>query len=210
MRAPIHRRDGFTLVEVLVALLIMSVLAVLGWRGIDSMARSREVAQTASERSLRLSTIVAQFEHDLQALQPSDALPSALAFDGASLRMTRRTPVGLQVVVWSLREGRLRRWAGAGVSRVGELQQSWLASQQLLGTEPAQLELLEGVNGWQLYFYRGGWSNAQSTGDLAPPAPVGPAGGTPPQEQLPTGVRLVIELPEGRLTRDVALGPQAS
>ncbi|MBI5254970.1 MAG: prepilin-type N-terminal cleavage/methylation domain-containing protein [Burkholderiales bacterium] len=231
--------QGFTLVEVLVALLIMAVLATLGWRGIDSMARTREVAQAASERTLRLAAIVSQFEQDVQAVQAVDVVPS-LAFDGNALRLVRRTDAGMQVVVWSLLEGRWRRWASAGTGRAGELQQAWLASQQLLGNEPQQIPLLEGASGWQVYFYRdNAWTNAQSSGDLAtavadqaaaaaaaaaaqggggtagtPPAGTPPAG-TPPagtpaprREKLPTGVRLQIELPEGKLTRDVALGPQ--
>jgi general secretion pathway protein J len=191
-------RLGFTLIEVLVALLIMSVLAVLGWRGIDSMARSREVAQSSSERSLRLSAIAAQFEADLLAVEDTNTTPAGLAFDGASLRMTRRTDLGLQVVVWSLREGVWWRWAGASSTSVAGLQESWLASHQLLGNEPQQIHLLDGVSGWQIYFYVGGaWTNAQSTGKLV-------AG----QQLLPQGVRLVIELPEGKLTRDIALRTQ--
>lgn len=113
-------------------------------------------------------------------------------------------------------------------------------SQQLQGQEPGQLQLLDGVTGWQLYFWRGqGWSNAQSSGDevtladadppaaAAPPpsasaasAPAGaasaPAGGASApaatgaarnRSLLPTGVRLQIDLPEGRITRDVLLPP---
>ncbi|WP_284615825.1 prepilin-type N-terminal cleavage/methylation domain-containing protein [Aquabacterium humicola] len=212
--------SGFTLVEVLVALLIMSVIAVIGWRGVDSMARSREIAQAASEQSLRMSAIVGQFEQDLQALQESASVP-ALSFDGAALRLTRRSDAGLQVVVWALREGRWLRWAGPVTTRAGALQESWMASQQLQGQEPGQLTLLEGVASWQVYFYRGGWSNAQSSADVAAaPTAASPAsapstdGGQPPPQApralLPTGVRIVIELPAGKLTRDIALGPQAT
>lgn len=230
MTALRHRpTSGFTLIEVLVALLIMSVIAVLGWRGIDSMARSREVAQAASERSLRLGTVIAQFEADLQAVQDTATVPG-LAFDGSSLRMARRTDTGLQIVVWSLREGIWRRWASPSTTRVAGLQESWLASQQLQGPEPQQIQLLDGATGWQVYFYRdGAWTNAQSSGDLAtsaaaqaaavanaaaaasavPGTPAAAAAANQPRrERLPQGVRLVIELPEGKLTRDVALGPQ--
>jgi general secretion pathway protein J len=220
-------RAGFTLVEVLVALLIMAVIATIGWRGIDSMARTREVAQESSEKTLRLSAIVGQLEADLLAVQDNASVP-ALAFDGASLRLLRRSDGGLQVVVWALREGRWQRWASAASTRVQGLQEAWLASQQLQGLEPAQMTLLQDVAGWQVYFYRGGWSNAQSTGNLAPYAPVmpvappppagtqppgappaaAPPAATAPQRQLlPTGVRVVIELPQGRLTRDIALAP---
>jgi len=53
------------------------------------------------------------------------------------------------------------------VTRGAELQENWLRSQQLLGTEPGHLTLSEGASQWQIYFNRGGqWTNAQSTGDL--------------------------------------------
>ncbi len=92
------------------------------------------------------------------------------------------------------------------MTRVAELQDAWLRSQQLLGNEPGQVTLQGGVTGWQVYFYRGnGWSNAQSTGDLAR-APGGAASAAV-HEALPGGVRLVVTLPAGTLTRDIALGP---
>ncbi len=207
--------SGFTLVEVLVALLIMALLAAMGWRGIDAMVRSRDIGHAAAERSLLLGTLLAQWEQDLQAVQPEVGVPS-LSFDGSSLRLARRNDSGLQpglqLVVWSLRQGQWQRWAGPTVTRAAELQEAWLRSQQLQGNEPQQLRLLDKVVDWQLYFYReNGWSNPQSSGAPAAPAPTPPAGGTTPPagtpaaERLPSGVRLVIELPEGKLTRDVLL-----
>jgi general secretion pathway protein J len=202
--APSRRRGpaGFTLIEVLVALLIMSVMAVISWRGLNAMARARDVGQSASERTLLLSSVVAQWEQDLQAVQQTPVVPG-LAFDGASLRLTRRADTGLQLVVWSVHGGTWLRWAGTPVTHVADLQEAWMRSQQLQGTEPGQIKLMESVQGWQLYFNRGGaWTNAQSTGDVAAPA----AGASAPvQVKLPEGVRLVIDLPEGNLTRDVML-----
>ena len=225
-------RRGFTLVEVLVALVIMAVVAAMGWQGVSGMARAREIATAASERTLRLSAVVGQWEADLAALYDSPQVPG-LSFDGASLRIVRRTEDGVQLVVWSLRDGLWRRWPGPVSRRVGELQQAWLASQQLQGNEPGQLQLIEGVTDWQLYFWRGqGWSNAQSSGDLVErPRAAAPAasaastaaggasapdgGASAPtatavnttRSQLPSGVRLQIDLPEGRILRDVMLSP---
>ena len=225
-------RRGFTLVEVLVALVIMAVVAAMGWQGVSGMARAREIATAASERTLRLSAVVGQWEADLAALYDSPQVPG-LSFDGASLRIVRRTEDGVQLVVWSLRDGLWRRWPGPVSRRVGELQQAWLASQQLQGNEPGQLQLIEGVTDWQLYFWRGqGWSNAQSSGDLVErPRAAAPAasaastaaggasapdgGASAPtatavnttRSQMPSGVRLQIDLPEGRILRDVMLSP---
>jgi general secretion pathway protein J len=200
---------GFTLVEVLVALLIMAVVSGMAWRGIDGMLRARDASQARMEQTLRLNTVLAQWDQDLQSLQVSDQVPP-LAFDGATLRLSRRAEGGLQMVAWSLRDGRWQRWAAPATVRAQQLQENWLRSQQLLGNEPGQITTLEGLVGWQLYFYRGnGWSNAQSSGDVAQP-PGGAA--SAPQEALPSGVRLVLDFvgpPAGQLTRDLLLGPQS-
>ena len=45
---------GFTLVEVLVALVVMSILAGLSWQGVDAMVRSRDAVGATAERGLRL------------------------------------------------------------------------------------------------------------------------------------------------------------
>ena len=222
---PKRRRGlGFTLVEVLVALVIMAVMAAMGWQGVSVMARAREIGLAASERTLRLSALIGQWEQDLAAVYDSPLVPG-VSFDGGALRLVRRSEGGVQVVVWSLREGVWRRWAGPLAVRTGDLQQAWIASQQLQGNEPGQLRLVDGVTGWQVYFYRGqGWSNAQSSGDLAaaaPPAAAASAAAPPAsgasapvstaigrRTLLPSGVRLQIDLPEGRLLRDVMLAPQ--
>jgi general secretion pathway protein J len=200
-----RRDDGFTLVEVLVALLIMAVLSTMAWQGIDGIVRARDASQAQMERTSRLNTVMAQWDQDLMSVHDTTAVP-ALAFDGATLRLVREAQGGVQLVAWSLQGTQWRRWAGPVVTRVSELQESWMRSQQLLGNEPGQLLLLDNVTEIQVYFFRGnGWSNAQSSGDTAQPA----AGGSAPQrELLPSGVRLVLAFAEQRLTRDLVLAPQ--
>jgi general secretion pathway protein J len=221
-----RRAAGFTLVEVLVAMVIMAILAGMAWQGVDGIVRSRDATQGRLEQTLRLNTLLAQWEQDLAAVQQSAAVP-ALTFDGASLRLTRRAERGLQVVVWSRLPGAdgtpasasWLRWAGPAVTSSTELQDYWLRSQQFQGNEAGQLKGLSGLSQWQVYCFRGNaWSNCQSSGDLKPelaqpPAAAGSGVRPPPREALPTGVRLVLEFAEGSgfngtLTRDVALGPQ--
>lgn len=207
--SPLSRRtSGFTLVEVLVALFIMSLLALMAWQGVDGMLRARDISQQRMETTLRLNTALAQWQQDLASLQSSTSVPD-LRFDGAALQLTRRTPDGLQVVVWSLRNGRWLRWAGQSSTTQRALQESWLSSQQLQGAEPSQLMVLDGIEAWQVYFFRGNaWSNAQSSADAAEGGASAPAGAT-----LPNGVRIVLSFAPGSglvgtLTRDTILGPQ--
>ncbi len=160
-------RRGFTLVEVLVALLVMALLAGLAWQGLDGIVRARDGSQVVLDRSLRLNTVITQWEQDLMAVQDIGVVP-AIGFDGQSLRLTRRVEGGVALVVWALRGGKWQRWATAPITRANEMSESWLRSQQLLGNEPGQLSVAD-ASAWQVYFYRGNaWTNAQSTGDAAP------------------------------------------
>ena len=208
---------GFTLIEVLVAMVVLAIMAVMAWQGVDGIVRARDASQTRLEQTLRLNTVVAQWEQDLAAIQDSDAVPTSISCDGATVRLTRRTPAGLQIVAWSLRpdagSSSWWRWAGPAATTTGALQDSWLRSQQLQGGEPGQLRTLTGLTQWQVYFYRGnGWSNCQSTGDVAPQPQAGASAPPPPRVERPDGVRLVLSFaPDtgvaGNLTRDILLGP---
>jgi len=193
--------------------------------------RARAASQERLERTLRLNTVVAQWEQDLASIQQTDAVQDPLTCDGASVRLTRRTPTGLQVVAWTLRPdaggtagfGTLDRWAGPSVTTTGELTDSWLRSLQLQGGEPGQLRTLRGLSQWQVYFFRdNAWSNCQSTGEiqttLVPPggsasgAGTGGSAGGRQRTALPKGVRVVLSFAPGSglngdLTRDVLLGP---
>ena len=212
MKNGAHSQSGFTLIEVLVALVLMAVLSGMAWQGLNGISRTRDLSQARVDQSLRLNTVLAQWEQDLQSVFETNIVPT-LSHDGATLRLVRRQPEGLQIVAWSLRDRQWLRWAGPVVTQPAALQESWLVSQQLLGNEAAQLRMQEGLSAWQVYFYRGNaWSNAQSSAGApaAPPAP----GSPPPQTRtpLPTGVRAVLTFEggglTGNLTRDILLGPQ--
>jgi general secretion pathway protein J len=231
----LHAKKGFTLVEVLVAMAIMAIIAVMAWQGVDGIVRTRTITTAKLEKLLRLNTILTQWEQDLNAIQDTKSSVPALAFNGTSVTLTRRTTGGLQLVVWSLRGGVWQRWAGPASTTLRGLQENWKASQQFSGNEVGQLKTLTDVSEWQIYFFRdNAWTNAQSsagTGETqtssAPQAPA-PASApaintaaamaallaavntTPP---LPQGVRVVISFSgeqgsSGKVTRDVVLGPQ--
>lgn len=190
------RHAGFTLVEVLVALIIMATMAGMAWRGIDALVKSREIAQARLAQTARLQTVLAQWEVDLRALQDSHSAVQPLSFDGGNLVMTRQAPAGLQVVVWSLREGSLWRWESPAMRTVQDLEdQRQRGLQQLAQRNPA-LRAFDGVADWQFYCYWGNaWSNCQSTGGTANQN----AGPVNPQStvQAPSGLRIAVQFAEG-------------
>ena len=211
---------GFTLIEVLVAMTVMAVMAMMAWQGVDGIVRARDASQGRLEQTLRLDTVIAQWEQDLASIQESAAVPG-LVCDGSTVRLTRQAEGGLQVVAWALRPDAAGfswwRWASPAVTTVGELQDNWLRTQQFQGGEPGQLRTISGLEGWQLYFFQGNaWSNCQSTGNIVTAAVAAASGASgvvaPPRQGLPSGVRLVLNFApgsgqNGSLTRDSLLGP---
>ena len=206
---------GFTLIEVLVAMVIMAIMAVMAWQGVDGIVRTRAASQARLEQTLRLNTVLAQWDQDLTSIQETNAVPLELSCDGANVRLARRTPDGLQIVAWALRPGQngasWDRWAGPPVTTTSALQDSWMRSLQLQGGETGNLRTLTGLVGWQVYFFQNNaWANCQSSGDIAVP-PAG-AGSGAPRTALPKGVRIVLSFGPGSgfngdLTRDTLVGP---
>ena len=81
--------------------------------------------------------------------------------------------------------------------------------------KPQALRVLEEAKSWQVYYYRtgdSGWSNAQSSGNAAAAAASSASDADDAEDEttataVPAGVRLLLELPQGKLTRDLQLPP---
>ncbi len=59
-----QRQAGFTLIELLVAIAILAIVAVLGWRGLDSIIRSRASLTADMEQFAGMQLAFAQLQSD--------------------------------------------------------------------------------------------------------------------------------------------------
>ncbi len=82
-RAPIrsNRRPqrGFTLVELLVALVVMALLSLMSWQGLDAMGRAQSQTQARADALQALRNGLAQWGADLDAMATDLAGPGTAA-----------------------------------------------------------------------------------------------------------------------------------
>lgn len=82
---------GFTLIEVMIAIMIMAILSLITWRGLDSMNRANTQLQLRSEENAQLMRTLQQIEQDL-AWRTTVELPSPLPETGPQENRGTPTP----------------------------------------------------------------------------------------------------------------------
>lgn len=212
MPGPLQGR-GFTLVEMLVALSVMALLAVMSWRGLDAMLRARAATAGNSVALQSLQGGLAQWQMDLDALVETPYV-NPVEWDGRVLRVLRRGPAGsvesLQVVAWALgaaddtSASSWMRWQSRPLQSRSDLLAAWsdAAAWDGSATSSAQTVAVAPVLAWRLAYFRGGqWVAADSL------MRAGSSGGRPSLADLPEGLRVQLELPsagplQGALSSD--------
>lgn len=111
-----RRKQGFTLVELLVAITILAIVAVLGWRGLDGIVRARIALSAQLEQTRGMQLTFAQLQSDCAHIVNNSTVPSRqpLFQDTERLTLVRTVlvddqPTRLQVVSYRLRDGVLTR-----------------------------------------------------------------------------------------------------
>ena len=74
---------GFTLIEVLSALLILSLLALMSYRGLGAVLDAREHTRNETDKWRRVSAFFARFERDVQLAAPRPVRSATAAAAGA-------------------------------------------------------------------------------------------------------------------------------
>jgi len=233
MSSPARHRHalGFTLVELLAAIAVLAVLALMSWRGIDAMVRARAQTQSHNESHLVLQTALAQWNYDLDALMPL-AHTQTLDWNGKALRLTRRsseaseanrTPdTGALVVAWTQRaidgQDHWLRWQSLPLTTLSQWREAWQQADQwarnpdtaLRSREVALFPLAQ----WNVLFFRGGaWVHPQSSSASTPsstPKDNAKEGRRDGRTALPQGVLLQLTRPEQGLLTYQWLNPSTS
>ncbi|WP_347900606.1 type II secretion system protein GspJ [Pseudomonas purpurea] len=127
------RQTGFTLIEVMVAIMLMAIVSLIAWRGLDSVTRADTHLQASSEQTEELLRTLNQLERDVALragielveprrpgteAEPSEAPPAVTvrSAEGKGFRLdlirtSAQSEGGLQRVRWWLKGDTLYRAA---------------------------------------------------------------------------------------------------
>jgi general secretion pathway protein J len=160
----IGRTRGFTLIEMLVAIAILAVIAVLSWRGLDQVMRGRTTITNAMEDERVVAQLFDQMRIDArQAATDDEAGQAAVSIGGNGLQMVRGlysagVAPRLQVVRYRLIDGRVRRFASPPLANVGDVRRALNASDGSDGW--SDIPLMGGVSTFatRAYVPKTGWT----------------------------------------------------
>lgn len=159
-----RRARGFTLIELLVAVAVLAIVAVLGWRGLDGIVRSRQALTEQMEQTRGIQLALAQLQSDMEhrALRKQLRSRENLAADNDRMIFVRTVlaesePSRLQVVTYRIRDGVLTRRESRAVRDLLQLDALWAAAISDSDATPGVV-LQSGVESMAVRGWRdGGW-----------------------------------------------------
>ena len=181
-------RRGFTLLEVLIAVAILALIAVLGYRALSALSDSEVKLSAEATRWRTLDLFFARLEGDLRQAMPrparlsetrepawlgaSDATGnSVLAFSRAGPEFSLETGSGGQRLAYRFRDGAVEVLY-------------WASYDRPRGVDPTAYALLDGIAGFQLAYLTkdGAWVSAWPS---------------PGESELPRAVKVNLTLASG-------------
>ena len=122
------QKKGFTLIELLVAISILGIIAVLGWRGLDSIVRARVALTADLDQTRGMQLAFAQLQSDCGLIADAAMMPNRtnLLWQQDSLILARKVygenqPTALQIVSYRLKDGALKRSESASTRDLSQL-----------------------------------------------------------------------------------------
>ena len=155
---------GLTLVELLVAISVLGFVAVLGWRGLDSIVRARIALTSDLEQTRGMQLSFAQLQSDCAHLASASVLSGRipLVLGQGQLTMVRTVyadnqPSRLQVISYRVKDGLLTRRESAATRDLRQLDFYWQNAVNDTQTSPPVV-LQSGVADMTMRLWiNGGW-----------------------------------------------------
>lgn len=196
-RAP---RRGFTLLELLIAISVLSLVSIIAWRGLDTLVTTRERLAPEGDDVRALLTAFGQLERDLAHVAnptlfalASDPVQVRLATGGPVLEIVRIAPpdasgaLAVQQVFYRVADGALLRQATPATRVLRPFEAAEFSNAQLLRNVTAMRVRL-----WQS---GAGWVAPGQPGPQPPGQAVGPL----------QGVEVSVDRADGKTYRRVLL-----
>ncbi|MBI5625624.1 MAG: prepilin-type N-terminal cleavage/methylation domain-containing protein [Nitrosomonadales bacterium] len=200
------RHNGLTLIELLVAISILSFIAVLGWRGLDSIIRARIALTGDLEQTRGMQLTFAQLQSDCAHLTSITALPDRmpLVVEQGRLTLIRTVyadnqPSRLQVVTYRVKDGVLTRRESVATRDFKELGMLWRTAANDSDTSRA-VALQAGVTALTMRLWISGGTSWRTSAEVfqLPTTPASTANPPPGQASVPppllTGLEVAVQL----------------
>jgi general secretion pathway protein J len=197
---------GFTLLEILVAVAIFGIVAYMSYSGLDAVIRQHEIVSESATRLRNLQYAMRRLVQDFSQIQPraireetGEGLNFALIADTRTTEPMELTRAGWHNPLAHPRSSlqRVAYWVEEDIL----IRAQWPVLDRMLGEEPIELELLEGIDEFQLLFLD---ANNEWIEQWPPPDQQnsGPDG----QSALPQAIEIILQLDDwGEIRRIVEL-----
>lgn len=190
------RSRGFTLLEILIALAIFALLAVMAYGGLSSVLRTREITESRADALNQLVMVYRVMQRDIEQLVPrrirdefGDVQEPLMGGStiGRVIELTRggwRNPIGQ-------RRSTLQRVAYRIDDEGTLMREYWVALDRAQDAKPLEQALLEGVTSIEFRFL-----NADNEWQTEWPPPVFGQGRPEDQVVLPMATEVNVDLEE--------------
>lgn len=198
-----NRRAGFTLVELLVAISILGMVAVLGWRGLDGIVRARANLTDQMEVTRGMQLAFAQMQSDCEHLISADLIGNRTTLEAGDGRLTlvrtvflENTSSRVQVIAYRLVDGVLLRRESVPTRDLAQLDILWKAAISDTDTTPP-VALQANISAMQMLVWQNGSWRQSVIAQPATSAAALAAGATNPVLAAATAAAASALVPQG-------------